>query len=154
MLDKLKEKLSPKKEEKKVDAVEAEKETKEVEETEETTETNEVEETSSEDGNEEQAENQEEETVEEPQVTETEDVGNGIRVEDLVTKSELTDKLASFEAKLDAVLKENADLKEQNSQIKEKYEEKDFGNVAKKGTFEKDASTEHSSYEEYAKQFK
>ena len=43
--------------------------------------------------------NQEEETVEEPQVTETEDVGNGIRVEDLVTKSELTDKLASFGSK-------------------------------------------------------
>lgn len=80
-----------------------------------------------------------------PQVMETEQQGNGIRVEDLVTKDELMERLGAMEAKFQAVLKENEDLKE-------KYENKNFGNFQKQGMLEKDKQA-NSSFEEYAKQF-
>ena len=69
------------------------------------------------------------------QVQETEESGNGIRIEDVVTKEMLAERLAAFEAKLDAIVKENQDLKNQLSSkddelngMKDKYENKDFGN--------------------------
>ena len=70
-----------------------------------------------------------------PQVDETEPQGNGIRVEDLVTKEMLAERLSTLEAKFDAVVKENNDLKDKLSSkseeldgMKDKYENKDFGN--------------------------
>lgn len=94
-----------------------------------------------------------------PQVNETEPQGNGIRVEDLVTKEMLAERLAAIEAKFDAVVKENSDLKEQLSAkdnelngMKDKYENKDFGNFQKQGVQVKDKIA-NSSFEEYSKQF-
>lgn len=94
-----------------------------------------------------------------PQVNETEPTGNGVRIEDLVTKEDLADRLAAFEAKLEAVVKENTDLKTQlankNDELngmKDKYENKDFGNFQRQGVQEKDKYA-NSSFEEYSKQF-
>lgn len=94
-----------------------------------------------------------------PQVEDTEPQGNGIRVEDLVTKDMLIERLAAFEAKLDAVVKENGDLKNELSKksdeltgMKDKYENKDFGNFQKQGVMAKDKSA-NSSFDEYSKAF-
>ena len=94
-----------------------------------------------------------------PQVSETEPQGNGVRVEDLVTKEMLAERLAALEAKFDAVVKENSDLKEQLSSkseeldgMKDKYENKDFGNFQKQGMQVKDKQA-NSSFDEYSKQF-
>lgn len=80
-----------------------------------------------------------------PQVQETDTAGNGTRVEDLVTKDELMEKLAAFEAKYDALLKENQDLKD-------KYENKDFGGYQRQGMVPKDKEL-NQSFEEYSKNF-
>jgi hypothetical protein len=69
----------------------------------------------------------------------------GIAVGDLVTKEELMEKLSALEAKFDAVVKENEDLKD-------KYENKDFGNNVRKGVMEKDKIA-NSTFEEYSRQF-
>ena len=94
-----------------------------------------------------------------PQVNETEPSGNGIRVEDLVTKEMLAERLSALEAKFDAVVKENSDLKEQLSNkndelngMKDKYENKNFGNYQKQGVIEKDKYA-NSSFDEYSKAF-
>ena len=100
------------------------------------------------------------EEPEKPVVTETEEpVGNGVRIEDLVTKDELTERFASLEAKLDAIINENKDLKDKLTEkdtelngMKDKYENKDFGNVAKQGMIARDKSA-NSSFEEYSRQF-
>ena len=86
------------------------------------------------------------------QVQETETAGNGVRIEDLVTKEELADRLSALEAKFDAVLKENGDLKNKLSVMEDKYENKDFGNFQKQGMIEKDKQA-NSTFDEYAKQF-
>jgi hypothetical protein len=101
-------------------------------------------------------------TMEEAQVSkveQTEETGNGVRVEDLVTKDLLTEKLAALDAKLEAVIKENSDLKKQLADkdgelngMKDKYETKDFGNFQKQGLHEKDKHA-NSSFDEYAKAF-
>jgi hypothetical protein len=64
-----------------------------------------------------------------PQVEETEPQGNGIDINDLVTKDMLAQRLSALEAKFDAVVKENSDLKNQLSNkndelngMKDKYE--------------------------------
>lgn len=93
-----------------------------------------------------------EDTAQQEQVQETEPTGNGIRIEDLVTKEELADRLSAMEAKFDAVLKENGDLKNKLSAMEEKYENKDFGNLQKQGMLEKDKQA-NSTFEEYARQF-
>ena len=94
-----------------------------------------------------------------PQVSETAPQGNGVRVEDLVTKEMLAERLAALEAKFDAVVKENSDLKDKLSSkseeldgIKDKYENKDFGNFQKQGMQVKDKQA-NSSFDEYSKQF-
>ena len=94
-----------------------------------------------------------------PQVDETEPQGNGIRVEDLVTKEMLAERLSALEAKFDAVVKENSDLKDKLSSkseeldgMKDKYENKDFGNFQKQGMQVKDKSA-NSSFDEYSKAF-
>jgi len=90
-------------------------------------------------------ENQTAEPEQPPVVQDVEPVGNGISIDDLVTKDELTERFAALEAKFEAVVKENQDLKN-------KYEEKDFGNFQKKGINEKE-KTANSTFEEYLKQF-
>ena len=94
-----------------------------------------------------------------PQVNETDPQGNGVRVEDLVTKEMLAERLAALEAKFDAVVKENSDLKDKLSSkseeldgMKDKYENKDFGNFQKQGVQVKDKQA-NSSFDEYSKQF-
>lgn len=86
------------------------------------------------------------------QVQTTETAGNGVRVEDLVTKEELSERLSSLEAKFDAVLKENVDLKDKLSAMEEKYENKDFGNFQRQGVMEKNKEA-NNSFDEYSKQF-
>lgn len=94
-----------------------------------------------------------------PQVEDTELQGNGIPIEELVTKDMLAQRLQAFEAKFNAVVKENQDLKEQLSSkseeldgMKDKYENKDFGNFQKQGMQVKDKQA-NSSFDEYSKQF-
>jgi hypothetical protein len=101
----------------------------------------------------------EKENPTEPVVENTEPVGNGIRIEDLVTKDMLAERLSAMEAKFDAVVKENNDLKEKLSAkdeeltgMKDKYENKDFGNFQKQGMQIKDKEA-NSSFDEYSKQF-
>lgn len=109
------------------------------------------------------AEEKADETTEQaPQVQETEEQGNGVRVEDLVTKDMLADRLSALEAKFDAVIKENEDLKakltnkeDELNGMKDKYENKDFGNTQKVGAT-RDAKANNAfadTYAEYAKQF-
>ena len=130
----------------KVDEKPTEKADEKVEETKET-ENKEVEETK--DNQEKPAEPVEEEKE---VVEETEPAGNGIRVEDLVTKDYLAEKFAALEAKFDAVIKENGDLKNEISHLQDKYEDKDFGSMSRQGMIEpnKDAN---SSFDEYSKKF-
>lgn len=152
MLEKIKEKLGIKKQEPAQETEKPQDEQKPVENAEEVVdETKESEEIKQEEQPEQQP--TEEPVGDEPQVTDAEPVGNGMRIEDLVTKDEFADRIASLEAKLDAIIKENADLKDQNSQLKDKYEEKDFGVETKKGVLDKDKSTEYSSYDEYSKNY-
>lgn len=91
-------------------------------------------------------------TDEVQQVQTTETAGNGVRVEDLVTKEELSERFSSLEAKFDAVLKENVDLKDKLSAMEEKYENKDFGNFQRQGVMEKNKEA-NNSFDEYSKQF-
>ena len=100
------------------------------------------------------AEEQPQETATaQPQVAEAEPMGNGIRVEDLVTKDELAQMISALGAKLDAVIKENADLKNANEQIRTKYEDNgDFGTEQKKG-LDADARTANETFDEYSKRF-
>lgn len=128
-------------------------ETKKVEET--AKDTNQTEKTEEKkDGGDENVEKPDEQTTEEipNEVSETTETGNGVRVEDLVTKEELTERLAALEAKFDAVLKENGDLKEKLSGMEEKYERKDFGTFQKQGMVSKDKDA-NNTFDEYAKQF-
>ena len=101
----------------------------------------------------------EEPKPENPEVQEVEPVGNGVRVEDLVTKDELMERLSAFEAKFDALVKENTDLKDQLAKsqeetngLKDKYENKDFGNISRQGVIEKDKYA-NETFDNYAKQF-
>lgn len=88
----------------------------------------------------------EENTLPQDEVQEVIDIQEGIRVEDLVTKEELLEKLSAMDAKLNAVIKENEDLKD-------KYENHDFGNMQKKGMDVKDNPRVYESYDEYCKKF-
>lgn len=94
-----------------------------------------------------------------PEVASTPEEGNGAKLEDLVTKEFLAERLSALEAKFDAVVKENSDLKEQLSNkndelngMKDKYENKDFGNFQKQGVMQKDKYA-NSSFDEYSKAF-
>lgn len=98
--------------------------------------------------------------VEEPtaQVEPTQEP-NGVRVADLVTKDMLADMFASLNAKLDAVVKENSDLKNKIAEkdgeldgMRDKYENHDFGNNQKQGIVAKDKSA-NDTFEEYSKSF-
>lgn len=94
----------------------------------------------------------------EPQVQEVEEEGNGIRVDDLATKDFVTERFAALEAKINAVVKENMDLKEklaesQNkaNELEDKYVNKDFGGLQRQGVMAN--ANKEMSFEEYSKQF-
>lgn len=98
--------------------------------------------------------NSEELTEEEKIVESVSPDTNGVRIEDVVLKSELEDRLAALEAKLNAVIKENEDLKNQNSELKGKYEEHDFGTTTKKGIIGTTAEVKTEKFDDYAQNFK
>lgn len=85
-------------------------------------------------------------------VEDTEPTGNGIRIEDLVTKDELAERFAALEAKFDAVIKENGDLKNKIAGLQDKYEDNDFGDTSAKGMMEPNQDA-NSTFEEYSKKF-
>lgn len=91
----------------------------------------------------------------EPQVTDAPTTGNGVRIEDLVTKDEVQALMASFEAKFAAVVKENQDLKAKNEELVAKYETPNFGGQARQGVAPQDKSVKaaNQSYDEYVKNF-
>jgi len=107
-------------------------------------------------GKEEQCENcdeKEDEVEEQPnQVAQTEERGNGIRIEDLVTKDLLSERLSAMESKMEALINENKSLTDKLSKMSEKYEEKDFGGQQKQGFNESD-KVAYDTFEEYSKQF-
>lgn len=118
-------------------------EVKEEKKDETTSKTENVEETKDEQ-NQDEVQDEVQETQEE-QVTETTQ-GNGVRVEDLVTKDELAERFAALEAKFEAVVKENQDLKQ-------KYENQDFGTQQKQGNYDTENSPKYESFESYSKGF-
>lgn len=92
-------------------------------------------------------EEQEVPTTQPGQVQETQPQGNGVRVEDLVTKEELAEKFAALEAKYEAVIKENTDLKN-------KYENPDFGNHQRQGLIPQDEEQrQYEDFDSYSKKF-
>ena len=93
-----------------------------------------------------------EQEVQEPRVEQTEEQGNGVRLEDLVTKDDLAERLSAFEAKFEAILAENKALTEKLAQMSEKYEEHDFGGFARQGVQQKD-SFANETFDSYSKQF-
>lgn len=102
------------------------------------------------------AEQGDNDTIQEIQEPET---PNAIPVEDLVTKEDLKQALEAFNAKIDALIKENKDLtdkltnaEKENSGLKEKYEDKDFGDMAKQGSIVKDTDA-NDTFDEYSKKF-
>lgn len=76
----------------------------------------------------------------------------GIDIKDIVTRDEMMAKFEAFEAKYDAVVKENQDLKSRLSQMEDKYEKNDFGNLSKKGV-DVQNKTANDTFESYSKQF-
>ena len=106
----------------------------------------------SEDKDEKEPENKGEEKKEEGEIEDTEPRGNGVRVEDLITKEEFESRFAALESKYDAVVKENSDLKDALSKMKEKYEDPNFGDYQKKGVAEKD-DIANDTFDSYSKQF-
>lgn len=116
------------------------------------TETPETPEESKEPSEEPTEEAEEKVTEEAPQVESTEEQGNGVRVEDLVTKADLAERLSAFEAKFEAILAENKALTEKIAEMSAKYEEQDFGGFARQGVQQKD-SFANETFESYSKQF-
>lgn len=118
---------------------------------------------------------QSKETVDEQQTAETpaapeqtangavqtsEEAGNGVSIQDIVTKADLAAAIAAIDAKFKAVVKENEDLKDQITGYQDKYEKKDFGTAARPGVMPKDPSANdkvtsyQKSFEEYSKDFR
>lgn len=90
----------------------------------------------------------------------SEEAGNGVSIEDIVTKADLAAAIAAIDAKFKAVVKENEDLKDQITGYQDKYEKKDFGTAARPGVMPKDPSANdkvtsyQKSFEEYSKDFR
>jgi hypothetical protein len=100
-----------------------------------------------------------EEKTEQPIVEQEMEDNIAIPIDQIVTKEYLLEQLNSLNAKFDAVIKENKDLKdkleESNSkvdQMSKKYEEHDFGNVSKNGVTTKDTKA-NESFDEYCSKF-
>ena len=144
-------------EEKKTEKVEETKpaETEKVEET-KPAETEKVEETDTEKVEEKTVEPEKEEV---PVVQETTPSGNGVRVEDLVTKDDLASALSAIEAKMAALTKENEDLKQKLTEANEtadklhqKYEVGDFGGLTSKGATTNSRET-GETFDSYCRNF-
>ena len=96
-----------------------------------------------------------------PQVDVEEDNDfKGIDINQVVLKEDLDARFSAMNAKLDAVLKENADLKDkladaekQKEDLHKKYEYDDFGNQAQQDYGNVDNSTPYQSADDYVKQF-
>lgn len=89
----------------------------------------------------------------EPTVADTPESGNGMLVEELVTKEEMHEMFAGLNAKIDALLKENQDLKDENAKLREKYEDNgDFGTSVMQGVQAKSGKYAES-FEEYSKPY-
>lgn len=102
----------------------------------------------------------------EQEVNNTEPLGNGIPIDQVVLKEDLQAAMAALNSKLDAVLDENKKLKdklaEKDSEINEKngtinemknkYEDNDFGSIQKQGVQSKDNKA-NDTFDEYSKQF-
>lgn len=103
-----------------------------------------------------------------PVVEEEVHEANAIKVSDLMTKDEFYARIDALNAKIDAVMKENENLKAQNAelldgktkaeemanQMKDKYENHSFGNYQKQGVVQdgKGAGA-YQSFDDYSKQF-
>lgn len=106
-------------------------------------------------------EKKEEETGTEAVVNQAEEQGNGIPLEAVALKTDvesmIKEAINAFQSKLDSVLKENADLKEQLAQsksetenVRKKYEDNgDFGTSQKKGAGFTDGKSGNSPYVSY-----
>ncbi len=132
-----------------------EKKTEKVEET-KPAETKKVEETDTEKVEEKTVEPKKEEV---PVVQETTPSGNGVRVEDLVTKDDLASALSAIEAKMAALTKENEDLKQKLTEANEtadklhqKYEVGDFGGLTSKGATTNSRET-GETFDSYCRNF-
>ena len=132
-----------------------EKKTEKVEET-KPDETEKVEETDTEKVEEKTVEPEKEEV---PVVQETTPSGNGVRVEDLVTKDDLASALSAIEAKMAALTKENEDLKQKLTEANEtadklhqKYEVGDFGGLTSKGATTNSRET-GETFDSYCRNF-
>lgn len=132
-----------------------EKKTEKVEET-KPAETEKVEETDTENVEEKTVEPEKEEV---PVVQETTPSGNGVRVEDLVTKDDLASALSAIEAKMAALTKENEDLKQKLTEANEtadklhqKYEVGDFGGLTSKGATTNSRET-GETFDSYCRNF-
>lgn len=102
---------------------------------------------------------EEQPTEEQPKVEEETTTALGIRIEDLATKDDLAQALSALNAKLDALVNENAQLKDklaesesENKGLKQKYEEGDFGTNYKQGTPIKNEAA-NETFEEYSRKF-
>lgn len=102
---------------------------------------------------------EEQPTEEQPKVEEETTTAVGIRVEDLATKDDLAQALSALNAKLDALINENTQLKDklaesesENKGLKQKYEEGDFGTNYKQGMTTKNEAA-NETFEEYSRKF-
>lgn len=85
----------------------------------------------------------------------------GININDVALKSDIMAQLDAMQAKIDSIVKENKDLKEELSKSQEKanelhnkYERDDFGNQSERNFGEKRKSNPYESADEYLKRFK
>ena len=102
-----------------------------------------------------------------PVVEEEKESNKGVRVEDLMLKEDFEARFSALEAKLDAIIKESSDLKEQNAQLldgktkaenetenlKNKYERADFGNISSRNMGGGNEPKQYQSFDEYSKEF-
>lgn len=113
--------------------------------------------------------NEQEQGEEQPVVEETKSQVNAISINDIMTKDDFNARFNALEDKINALIQENSQLKEQNAQLldgknnaekeaqglKDKYENTSFGNVNKQGEINTSQNTQkpYQSFEEYSRQF-
>lgn len=107
--------------------------------------------------------NKTDETIveEQPQVKEqVNDDFTGIDISQVALKDDVNAKLDAMNAKLEAIIKENQDLKDklsnaekENQDLHSKYEKGDFGNNAERNFGEKDFGQSYESADDYLKKF-
>ena len=84
----------------------------------------------------------------------------GINLSEVALKSDVKAQLDAMNAKIESILKENKDLKDElsnakkeNQDLHSKYEKGDFGNNAERNFGEKDLGKTYESADEYLKKF-